>query len=54
MRIAYKVLAYLGRRGGCPGDGHLWFIAGLGKWVESGGVLGKAAARGHRFLRWSA
>jgi hypothetical protein len=44
MRIAYKVLAYLvAAEVAIQAMLIVWFIAGLGKWVESGGVLDKAA-----------
>jgi hypothetical protein len=44
MRIAYKVLAYLlAAEVAVQAMVIVWFIAGLGKWVESGGVLDKAA-----------
>jgi hypothetical protein len=43
-RIAYKVLAYLvAAEVAVQAMLIVWFIAGLGKWVESGGVLDKAA-----------
>ena len=44
MRIAYKVLAYLvATEVVVQAMVIVWFIAGLGKWVEGGGVLDKAA-----------
>ena len=44
MRTAYKVLAYLvAAEVAVQAMVIVWFIAGLGKWVESGGVLDKAA-----------
>jgi hypothetical protein len=44
MRTAYKVLAYLvAAEVAVQAMLIVWFIAGLGKWVESGGVLDKAA-----------
>jgi hypothetical protein len=44
MRTAYKVLAYLvGAEVAVQAMVMVWFIAGLGKWVEGGGVLDKAA-----------
>jgi hypothetical protein len=44
MRTAYKVLAYLvAAEVAVQAMVVVWFIAGLGKWVEGGGVLDKAA-----------
>jgi hypothetical protein len=44
MRTAYKVLAYLvAAEVAVQAMVIVWFIAGLGKWVEGGGVLDKAA-----------
>ena len=44
MRIAYKVLAYLvAAEVAVQAMVMVWFIAGLGKWVDSGGVFDKAA-----------
>jgi hypothetical protein len=44
MRTAYKVLAYLvAAEVAVQAMVMVWFIAGLGKWVEGGGVLDKAA-----------
>ena len=44
MRTAYKVLAYLvAAEVAIQAMVMVWFIAGLGKWVEGGGVLDKAA-----------
>jgi hypothetical protein len=43
MRIAYKVLAYLvAAEVAIQAMVAVWAIAGLGKWVEGGGVLDKA------------
>ncbi len=44
MRTAYKVLAYLvAAEVAVQAMVIVWFIAGLGKWIEGGGVLDKAA-----------
>jgi hypothetical protein len=44
MRTAYQVLAYLvAAEVAVQAMVVVWFIAGLGKWVEGGGVLDKAA-----------
>jgi hypothetical protein len=44
MRTAYKVLAYLvATEVAVQAMLVVWFFAGLGKWVEGGGVLDKAA-----------
>lgn len=44
MRTAYKVLAYLvAAEVAVQAMVMVWFMAGLGKWVEGGGVLDKAA-----------
>ena len=44
MRIAYKVLAYLvAAEVAVQAMLIVWFIAGLGKWVDGGGVFDKAA-----------
>jgi hypothetical protein len=44
MRIAYKVLAYLvAAEVAVQAMVVVWFIAGLGKWLDSGGVFDKAA-----------
>ena len=44
MRIAYKVLAYLvAAEVAVQAMVMVWFIAGLGKWVDGGGVFDKAA-----------
>jgi uncharacterized membrane protein YtjA (UPF0391 family) len=44
MRTAYKVLAYLvAAEVVIQAMAMVWAIAGLGKWVDSGGVLDKAA-----------
>ena len=44
MRTAYKVLAYLvAAEVAVQAMVIVWFIAGLGTWVEGGGVLDKAA-----------
>ena len=44
MRTAYKVLAYLvAAEVAVQAMVIVWFIAGLGKWVDGGGVLDKAA-----------
>jgi hypothetical protein len=43
MRTAYKVLAYLvAAEVAVQATLIVWFIAGLGKWVEGGGVFDKA------------
>src|SRR6188472_1098057 len=44
MRTAYKVLAYLvAAEVAVQAMVVVWFVAGLDKWVEGGGVLDKAA-----------
>lgn len=44
MRTAYKVLAYLvAAEVTVQAMVIVWFVSGLGKWVEGGGVLDKAA-----------
>jgi hypothetical protein len=44
MRTAYKVLAYVvAAEVAIQAMVVVWFIAGLGKWVDDGGVLDKAA-----------
>ena len=44
MRTAYKVLAYLvAAEVAVQAMVMVWAVAGLGKWVDSGGVLDKAA-----------
>ena len=49
MRTAYKVLAYLvAAEVAVQGMVMVWAIAGLGKWVNGGGVIRQVRPRKHR------
>ena len=58
MRTAYKVLAYLvAAEVAVQAMVMVWVIAGLGKWVDGGGVFDKAVIESegrHHFPRLSA
>ena len=54
MRTAYKVLAYLvAAEVAVQATVMVWAIAGLGKWVDGGGVFDKAVieSQGRHFRR---